>query len=146
MSERETDDAVYVTALLAYQQADFDGTMVLASRQAIHETVDALRETEAKLRDALAKVERLKDKCVAFDNEVTVVRALHQDAKSALAATKAKLEAAEKVVAVAKEIAGHVDASGGVVQAHIRRILPDQMYRLWVACSALTTKEPTDAK
>ena len=132
MSERETDDAVYVTALLAYQQADFDGTMVLASRQAIHETVDALRETEAKLRDALAKVERLKDKCVAFDNEVTVVRALHQDAKSALAATKAKLEAAEKVIAEAKVVN---DFDGG--WPGLRDAL--------VEFAALTTQEKPDA-
>lgn len=54
--QRVIDDEIYVTMLLAYQQADMDGTMVLASRQAIHETVDALRATKGQLRDALAEV------------------------------------------------------------------------------------------
>ena len=55
-----------VEALESYQQADMDGVMVLASRQAIHETIDAYwarvetcEELEAKLSKALAELERL---------------------------------------------------------------------------------------
>lgn len=49
-----------VEALESYQQADMDGVMVLVSRQAIHETIDAYwarvktcEELEAKLAEAL---------------------------------------------------------------------------------------------
>jgi DNA-binding XRE family transcriptional regulator len=50
MSDR-TEDAV--RALLQYEQADFDGIIVKASRQAIHEVVDALATRDAE-------IERLK--------------------------------------------------------------------------------------
>jgi len=56
-----------VEALESYQQADEDGIMVLTSRQAIHETIDAYWarvgtcEELAAERDALAaEVERLR--------------------------------------------------------------------------------------
>jgi len=39
-----------VKALLNYQQADMDGTLVLTSRQAIHEVVARIEELEAALR------------------------------------------------------------------------------------------------
>jgi hypothetical protein len=39
-----------VEALLAYEQADFDGTIVKASRQAIHEVTDALSNSQAHNR------------------------------------------------------------------------------------------------
>ena len=49
-----------VEALESYQQADMEGVMVLASRQAIHETIDAYwarvktcEELEAKLSKAM---------------------------------------------------------------------------------------------
>lgn len=50
-----------VTALLNYSQADEDGVMVLASRQAIHVVVDELKAAEAE-RDRLAeRVKRLEE-------------------------------------------------------------------------------------
>ena len=67
-----------VEALESYQQADMDGVMVLASRQAIHETIDAYwarvetcEELEAKLSKALAELERL-----GFDFQCIVGREL----------------------------------------------------------------------
>ena len=51
-----------VEALESYQQADMDGVMVLASRQAIHETIDAYWarvETCEELEAALDQAQRL---------------------------------------------------------------------------------------
>lgn len=42
-------DRPYVEALMKYERADEDGVMVLASRQAIDETVERLRSLEATL-------------------------------------------------------------------------------------------------
>lgn len=103
--QRVIDDEIYVTMLLAYQQADMDGTMVLASRQAIHETVDALRATKGQLRDARAEVE-----AHVADRVATALR--HgkelEAAESALSATKAKLEAA--TAALRQHHKWHLDA------------------------------------
>ena len=67
-----------VEALESYQQADMDGVMVLASRQAIHETiaaywarVETCEELEAKLAKAVAELERL-----GFDFQCIVGREL----------------------------------------------------------------------
>lgn len=54
MSERP-----YITALLNYEQADFDGIIVKASRQAIHETVDELARLKAEVEAADAVISRL---------------------------------------------------------------------------------------
>jgi hypothetical protein len=51
MSDR-TEEAV--RALLQYEQADFDGIIVKASRQAIHEVVDALAAAKAKIEQLKA--------------------------------------------------------------------------------------------
>jgi hypothetical protein len=55
-----------VEALENYRQADMDGIMVLASRQAIHETIDAYwarvktcEELEAKLAKAVVTLDKL---------------------------------------------------------------------------------------
>lgn len=63
---RVTDEPC-VAALLQYQQADEDGVMVLASRQAIHETVDELIDSRAlaqsqaaTIAERDAEIERLK--------------------------------------------------------------------------------------
>lgn len=48
-----------VEALLAYEQADEEGIEVLASRQAIHEVLDALNEAQSRLRHAEAALDLL---------------------------------------------------------------------------------------
>ena len=62
-----------VEALESYQQADMEGVMVLASRQAIHETIDAYwarvktcEELEAKLAKVVGHLEKL-DRLTARD-------------------------------------------------------------------------------
>ena len=59
-----------VEALESYQQADMEGVMVLASRQAIHETIDAYwarvktcEELEAKLAKALVRLSQIRKYC-----------------------------------------------------------------------------------
>lgn len=54
MTNPDTDA---VEALLNYEQADMDGVIVKASRQAIHEVVDRLRQAEAKVEKAAAQFE-----------------------------------------------------------------------------------------
>lgn len=50
-----------VKALLNYQQADEEGVMVLASRQAIHEVVDALAAAEAPRRVEALEWEKIEE-------------------------------------------------------------------------------------
>ena len=135
--QRVIDDEIYVTMLLAYQQADMDGTMVLASRQAIHETVDALRATKGQLRDALTEVERLKPLCDGYGKLDSDYALMERD----LAATKAKLEAAERAIRCALPQAEGCHANhygdnpeGSAEPEHIRLMR-----------AALTNKETTDA-
>lgn len=67
-----------VEVLENYQQADMDGIMVIASRQAIHETIDAYwarvgtcEELTAE-RDALAaEVERLRGALTVYSDKVS---------------------------------------------------------------------------
>lgn len=65
-----------VEALENYQQADMDGIMVLVSRQAIHETIDAYwarveacEKLEAKLAIALQTLKDMRDDKVGFRHE-----------------------------------------------------------------------------
>lgn len=68
-----------VEALENYQQADMDGIMVLASRQAIHETIDAYwarvktcEELEAKLarlRAACSPIHEAADECDEWNHD-----------------------------------------------------------------------------
>lgn len=53
------DDAI--EALLDYQQADMEGVMVLASRQAIHEVCDALRRSSERSDEAM--IEAVREVC-----------------------------------------------------------------------------------
>ncbi len=50
LTEIEARESAALAALLDYEQADHDGVMVLASRQAIHEVIDGY----ARLRDLLS--------------------------------------------------------------------------------------------
>lgn len=59
---RVSDEPAFVVALRQYQQADADGTMVLASRQAIEETITALAEREREVGE-------WKDKCETLEVE-----------------------------------------------------------------------------
>ena len=85
-----------VEAIENYRQADMDGIMVLASRQAIHETIDAYwarvetcAELEAKLAKALGALEFYATKDVTYHNVGTVTFHGHDDngrkARAALA-------------------------------------------------------------
>jgi hypothetical protein len=69
MSDR-IEDAV--RALLQYEQADFDGIIVKASRQAIHEVVDALSARDAE-------IERLKAAGDAMETILEVIEALEEE-------------------------------------------------------------------
>ena len=64
-------------ALLAYQQADEGGVMVLVSRQAIHEVAARLAEAERE-RDE-AKAQAFMDTAVALKRRIELMLALPLD-------------------------------------------------------------------
>lgn len=120
----------------------------LALIAAVRDERTAHRATEAKLREALAEVERLKAdidrrRLLANEDGVTIQTAWKRAtaAESALAATKAKLEAAEKALR---------EAAKDLKLAMLAFVFTDPGRSNYFArahenAAALTTKETTDA-
>ena len=80
-----------VEALESYQQADMEGVMVSASRQAIHETIDAYwarvkacEELEAALPEQIEWVKRLADDLNAAEGREARLKAKLEKAVEAL--------------------------------------------------------------
>lgn len=87
------DDAI--EALLDYQQADMEGVMVLASRQAIHEVCDALRRSSERCEERFKQMEERE----LLGSDI---------AQAMVDQMKARAEAADARLADALEVIKHI--------------------------------------